>query len=218
MSEIKVNKVSPATGTAIQLGDSGDTFTVPSGATIVNSGTATGFGGGIWEFVSSVTAASSSTLEFTNMASGYDYTYVLEHIVSTNDSAFIRLRLGVAGPTYRTTGYFSAGTAITNPGGSQSSEATDSILMMSDGNEAIGTGTDESLKVAELTVYDPAGTTNDTMVMGDLYVHGASPQTQRHWFVGFYNTATEVHTSIQFYLSAGDMTSGKIYQYRRLRS
>ena len=47
MSEIKVNKVSPATGTAITLGDSGDTFTVPSGATIVNSGTATGFGGGL---------------------------------------------------------------------------------------------------------------------------------------------------------------------------
>ena len=46
MSEIKVNKVSPATGTAITLGDSGDTFTVPSGATIVNSGTASGFGGG----------------------------------------------------------------------------------------------------------------------------------------------------------------------------
>ena len=46
MSEIKVNKVSPATGTAIQLGDSGDTFTVPSGCTITNSGTATGFGGG----------------------------------------------------------------------------------------------------------------------------------------------------------------------------
>jgi len=46
MSEIKVNKISPATSTAITLGDSGDTFTLPSGATIVNSGTATGFGGG----------------------------------------------------------------------------------------------------------------------------------------------------------------------------
>ena len=46
MSEIKVNKVSPSFGTAVQLGDSGDTFTVPSGATIINSGTATGFGGG----------------------------------------------------------------------------------------------------------------------------------------------------------------------------
>jgi len=46
MSEIKVNKISPSSGTAFTIGDSGDTFTVPSGATIVNSGTATGFGGG----------------------------------------------------------------------------------------------------------------------------------------------------------------------------
>jgi len=51
-SELKTNKVSPATGTAFTLGDSGDTFTLPSGgtltvasgATITNSGTATGFG------------------------------------------------------------------------------------------------------------------------------------------------------------------------------
>ena len=42
-SEMKVNKISPASGTAITLGDSGDTFTIPSGATIANSGTATGF-------------------------------------------------------------------------------------------------------------------------------------------------------------------------------
>ena len=43
-TEVKTNKISPATGVAFALGDSGDTFTVPSGATIVNSGTATGFG------------------------------------------------------------------------------------------------------------------------------------------------------------------------------
>jgi hypothetical protein len=43
-SEIKADKWSPATGTSATLGDSGDTFTLPSGATIVNSGTATGFG------------------------------------------------------------------------------------------------------------------------------------------------------------------------------
>ena len=45
MSEIKVNKISPraACGT-VTLGDSGDTFTIPAGATITNSGTATGFG------------------------------------------------------------------------------------------------------------------------------------------------------------------------------
>ena len=44
MSEIQANKLSPASGTGVQLGDSGDTITIPSGATITNSGTATGFG------------------------------------------------------------------------------------------------------------------------------------------------------------------------------
>jgi hypothetical protein len=44
MSEIKVNKLSPRSGTDVTLGDSGDTFTVPAGASIVNNGTATGFG------------------------------------------------------------------------------------------------------------------------------------------------------------------------------
>jgi len=44
MSEIKVNKISPRSGTDVTLGDSGDTFTIPSGATINNQGTATNFG------------------------------------------------------------------------------------------------------------------------------------------------------------------------------
>jgi hypothetical protein len=50
-SEIKANKISPATGTAFTIGDSGDTFTLPSGATLAvasgatisNAGTASGF-------------------------------------------------------------------------------------------------------------------------------------------------------------------------------
>jgi hypothetical protein len=44
MSEVKVNKISPRSGTDVTLGDSGDTFTVPAGASIVNNGTSTGFG------------------------------------------------------------------------------------------------------------------------------------------------------------------------------
>jgi len=44
MSEIKVNKLSSRTGNAVTLGTSGDTFTIPSGVTLTNSGTATGFG------------------------------------------------------------------------------------------------------------------------------------------------------------------------------
>ena len=44
MSEVKVNKISPRSGTDVTLGDSGDTFTIPSGATLTNNGTASGFG------------------------------------------------------------------------------------------------------------------------------------------------------------------------------
>lgn len=43
-SEVKTNKVSPATGTGITMGDTGDTFTFPSGVIVTNSGTSTGFG------------------------------------------------------------------------------------------------------------------------------------------------------------------------------
>ena len=57
MSEVKVNKISPRSGTDVALGDSGDTFTVPSGATLdiasgatlTNSGTATGFASIAWQ-------------------------------------------------------------------------------------------------------------------------------------------------------------------------
>ena len=45
MSEVKVNQLSPRTNCGtVTLGDSGDTFTIPSGVTITNNGTQTGFG------------------------------------------------------------------------------------------------------------------------------------------------------------------------------
>jgi hypothetical protein len=45
MSKLETNQVDPATGTTLTLGTSGDTITIPSGVTIANSGTASGFGG-----------------------------------------------------------------------------------------------------------------------------------------------------------------------------
>src|SRR6056300_489956 len=49
MSEVKVNKISPRSGTDVTLGDSGDTFTIPSGATLTNNGTASGFASIAWQ-------------------------------------------------------------------------------------------------------------------------------------------------------------------------
>ena len=44
MSQIEVDKIIPQSGTSTQLGESGDTITIPAGATITNNGTANGFG------------------------------------------------------------------------------------------------------------------------------------------------------------------------------
>ena len=78
VDEVKTNKISPATGTAFALGDSGDTFTVPSGATIVNSGPATGFGGGkLLQVVNSENGyrVLISTTALTDMDSGSGVTW-----------------------------------------------------------------------------------------------------------------------------------------------
>ena len=62
MSELRTNKISPSSDTEVTLGDSGDTFTIPSGVTITNSGTANGFGGGgPWTVISSGTVGTSSS-------------------------------------------------------------------------------------------------------------------------------------------------------------
>ena len=58
-SILHVDKLDPQSGTALEIGTSGDTITIPSGATIVNSGTATGFGGG--KILQAVTATDSTS-------------------------------------------------------------------------------------------------------------------------------------------------------------
>jgi hypothetical protein len=45
MATLFVDKVDPQSGTSLEIGSSGDTITIPSGATITNNGTQTGFGG-----------------------------------------------------------------------------------------------------------------------------------------------------------------------------
>ncbi len=88
MSEIKVNKISPATSTAITLGDSGDTFTLPSGATIVNSGTATGFGGGGLLQIKETAYSAHDTLNSATYAQ-FNASYAVTITPTASDSSFL---------------------------------------------------------------------------------------------------------------------------------
>ena len=44
MGTLFVDKLDPQSGTSLEIGSSGDTITIPSGCTITNSGTSSGFG------------------------------------------------------------------------------------------------------------------------------------------------------------------------------
>ena len=87
MSEVKVNKISPRSGTTVTLGDSGDTFTIPAGATINNQGTATNFG-----------ATGSASWTTTVKTSGFTAVAGEGYFVDTTSGAIsVNLPAGTAG-------------------------------------------------------------------------------------------------------------------------
>lgn len=67
MSEVKTDKLSPRTASGtVTLGTSGDTFTVPSGVTLTNSGTASGFGDEAQYFFARMTGSNQNVNDNTS--------------------------------------------------------------------------------------------------------------------------------------------------------
>ena len=88
MSEVKVNKVSPRSGTDVQLGDSGDTITVPASANLTVGGTLTATtGGGI---ANAALANSAITINGTSELLGQNHTCVASIFVRRYD---VRVRV-----------------------------------------------------------------------------------------------------------------------------
>jgi len=90
MSTLEVNKITPSTGTSITLGDSGDTFTIPSGVTLANNGNASGFGK-----LAQITQGTKSTRVRTTSTSA-TATGILTSITpsATNSKIYLMINLG----------------------------------------------------------------------------------------------------------------------------
>jgi len=130
MSEVKVNKISPRSGTEVTLGDSGDTFTIPSGATINNQGTATNFG-----------ATGSASWNTTVKTSGFTAVAGEGYFVNTTGGAVsVNLPAGTAGAVVAIKDY--AGTFQTN-----------AVTLVQNGSDKIGGSTvNASLKTEGIAV------------------------------------------------------------------
>ncbi len=118
MSEIKVNKISPRSGTTVQLGDSGDTITIPSGATINNQGTAVNFG-----------ATGAASWDTTVKTTGFTAVSGVGYFVNTTAGVIsVNLPAGTAGAVVAIKDY--AGTFDTN-----------AVTLVQNGSDKIGGST-----------------------------------------------------------------------------
>ncbi len=118
MSEVKVNKISPRSGTGVQLGDSGDTITIPAGATINNQGTATNFG-------ATGSASWSTTVKTSTFTAVAGEGYFVN---TTGGAVTVNLPAGVAGAVVAIKDY--AGTFDTN-----------AVTLVQNGSDKIGGST-----------------------------------------------------------------------------
>ena len=91
MSTLETNLIQPSTGTTLTLGASGDTITIPSGATITNSGTATGFTGVIAAKIETISPTTpdvtTTSTTYAEVASGLRITHALSN--SSNKLIFM---------------------------------------------------------------------------------------------------------------------------------
>ena len=127
MSEIKVNKLSPRTNCGtVQLGDSGDTITIPAGATITNNGTAAGFG-----------ATGAASWDTTVKTSGFTAVSGVGYFVNTTSGEIdVTLPAGSPGAVVAVKDY--AGTWDTN-----------NCILISNGSEKIGGSTNNGVLSTE---------------------------------------------------------------------
>jgi hypothetical protein len=169
------------------------------------SGTVTGAGtSGGWEFISETTFSSTASWAYTGMIAGYDYRVKILNLLPATDTAVPYFRLGVTGPTYRTSGYISN----TNIGHGQTTFIN--ILTPSMSNVA----NEDHSCIAE--IMDPVGT-NKTLSLGIMYSHDSGSSFYCAATGGFYNTA-ESHTAMQFILSTGAIASGRLVLERRVNT
>ena len=94
-SEIKSDKLSPSTGTALQIGDASDTITIPTGATFtVTDGIGVAGGGtGLTSFTAGDVLYATGTTTLAKLAKG------------TAEQGFLSMNSGATAPEWATAAY-----------------------------------------------------------------------------------------------------------------
>ena len=236
MSELVTNKITPGTGSSdtVTLGDSGDTFSIPSGATIANSGTATGFlpaagtsgnvltsngsswasaaGGGAWNLLQTITASNSATIEFTSNIDSTYKTYAIQGsgvTVTSTGNIYVTTGTGST-PTYSTANHYHvdySNMSSTNYGGFGYGNNADPVLLSDVG---VGSGQCAGFN---LYIHDPANSTLQTVMSSQgVAMKNGNTNIGRGDMVTVYPQTTAV-TAIKFWPAGGTIGVGTFKLY-----
>ena len=144
------------------------------------------------------------------MAAGNDYKIIVANHVISADAQQQAMVLGVAGPTYRTSGYVGAVQNVNPLGGYGATNVSANIQLNTTAQGNTDTG-ERGLYIVEL--IDPATAGTKTHYMHDAAYHHSNADYSRTIGGGHYGTA-EANTAIKLSSASGTFSS-EIYVYRR---
>lgn len=167
-----------------------------TGGSGANPAWASGF-----EFVSVTAISNDATINFTSLASGYDYMFVLQNVLPATDDATLQFRTS----TDNGTGYDEAA--------SDYSDITDAAETSIGISSAAGNATGEGV-TGVLTVFNPGATTHTHVTMDGVTFTNASVAINNIQGGGKRSAAEDVD-AVRFIFSAGNLSSGNITAFRR---
>jgi|19_taG_2_1085344.scaffolds.fasta_scaffold00405_1 hypothetical protein len=166
-------------------------------------------GAGGWSFVSAFTASGGATVDFTGLASGYDYQLCAYGVQPSGTTPAPYMLYGTGGtPTYQTSSYAYSSDGNNNGTQQQDESVSASFIEL----------TSDGVLLSEFcafifTVLNPADSGNYTECFWKLL-------RERSSNIGNYDGAgrrkvNEAVTAIRFKFSSGNVTVGEFKLYRR---
>tara|TARA_R110000765_G_scaffold247183_1_gene349134 strand:+ start:840 stop:1529 length:690 start_codon:yes stop_codon:yes gene_type:complete len=210
------NNIINESSNTITIGASGDTISIPSGATITNSGTATGFGSMIKLQTQTASSSSNITFSSTYITTTYKrYELHWSDVVISSDGGNISSVVSVDnGSNYVTSGYkyrreFSASdtanNAVASGGGT-----TNSALVMSGSGRGMGTATDESAS-GTLIMFNPFSADSKLFISDAVFINDAGLVTQNLVYQALIQSAT--FNNLKIIPNTGTIVSGTFTLY-----
>jgi hypothetical protein len=194
------------------------TTTGPTNVTFPTSGTlaTTGATAGSLIFLTSATAASSATLVFTALFSATynSYVFLFENIVpaSTNTILYCQMGFG-AGPTYVTTGYNWNNSCFVSTSSLITFAASDTQALLTNNSGSFLLPTTAGAGYCgRLTICGTNGSASFVNGYSQGVFMTAAVDVANNMST-FYLPTSNTYTSIKFYMSSGNIASGKISVY-----